>query len=165
MGQSEKKGQAVVAAKAPGGSSSKKQPAPSSSPAEKVKKSAGKPARKDKKKDVIVAVDAPIINKKKSKSSKAAVAAAVVVAVAAKKKSRAEGANLTVPKEIRRRLLRRSGNVRVSEGALGPMDKAREEIIDATMLLCLRMAIRAGRSTIQTKDAKRALDILGIQIY
>ncbi len=72
---------------------------------------------------------------------------------------------LHIPKEIRRRFLRRAGNVRVSDSVLGPLDEVSRETIDDMMLLCVRAAVLAGRSTVQTKDVKRALDILGVHIY
>lgn len=72
---------------------------------------------------------------------------------------------LHIPKEIRRRFLRRAGNVRVSDSVLGPLDEVSRETIDDMMLLCVRAAVLAGRSTVQTKDVKRALEILGVHIY
>lgn len=72
---------------------------------------------------------------------------------------------LHIPKEIRRRFLRRAGNVRVSDSVLGPLDEVSQEIADEAMLLCVRAAVLAGRSTVQPKDFKRALDILGVHIY
>ena len=72
---------------------------------------------------------------------------------------------LHIPKEISRRFLRRAGNVRVSDSVLGPLDEVSHETNDDMMLMCVRAAVLAGRSTVQTKDVKRALEILGVHVY
>ena len=82
-----------------------------------------------------------------------------------KAKKEKEGRDLHIPKEVRRRFLRRAGNVRVSDSVLGPLDEVGKETMDELMLHCVRSAVLAGRCTVQTKDLKRALDIEGIQIY
>lgn len=70
-----------------------------------------------------------------------------------------------IPNEIGRRFLRRAGNVRVSESVLDPLNEVSREMIDEAFLLCVRAAVLAGRSTVQPKDFKRALDILNVHIY
>ncbi len=131
-----------------------KQPAPTMDKKKKVAKAKATEAAADA---IIAELTKVKPAKSSGKTSKKTTEAKEVKKVVAKKvkpvtkqkkkagKDKGEVRDLHIPKEVRRRFLRRAGNVRVSDSVLGPLDEVGKETIDELMLNCVRAAVLAGR--------------------
>lgn len=72
---------------------------------------------------------------------------------------------LSIPNEVKKRAVRRSGTVRVSEAVLAGLDPVPLEFVAKLVAIAMRRAVSSNRSILKAADGERALVVNDIHIY
>ena len=90
---------------------------------------------------------------------------AIIIKKKKKKISGERSSSVAIPRAVGKRVFTRSGTERVAKSVFPVLDTVCQEQATKIYDLCVRAIVRDGRSTIQPRDLKRALDITGIKVY
>jgi histone H3/H4 len=90
---------------------------------------------------------------------------AIIIKKKKNKKIGDERSSVAIPRAVGKRVFTRSGTERVAKSVFPVLDTVCQEQATKIYDLCVRAIVRDGRSTIQPRDLKRALDITGIKVY